>query len=297
MATDAVTPLNLGVTGGALTIKAAAGARPVITNNDGTPPRVEILAGTQITGVWFGGSTDPINKPVNVYKDVTLNGCVFFGYYGALGMGSDGVRQVVTDCRFVNCGNGNLYHDIYVSNSSAGVGEGAQLLNGIHLGGQGYKLHCWHGPANVVLRKNFCHTGHAISALDGTGTISDNIFWGQSVDFEPFNWTSMQSGQITHNLTGNLIGAAGVMPSGTTVDNNSFVSPNQRGGPWGTNQHQYTRSDVATLCGVSADAIDAAITVLLASFGASVAAIQADASIPTNFALLAGVAQTWAAQP
>lgn len=289
VATTAGAPLSMGASGA--TIQAAAGARPIITNNDGAPPAVNVQSGTTLRGLWFGGTKDVDDKPVVVASDCVLDGCTFFGYYEALVEGA-GTRNHYTANRFVNCGTGNLNHSLYISNFNALPGEGARVSDCIFIGGEGYGLHLFHGPTNCDIRRNFFGDCKFCLVLDGSGHVAqDNVIWSSHGGLSVF-LTATAVYEYRHNIKGPGANDIHNESSDQVIDNNAFVDCPTLG----TNPQTWAATNNAAHVGQSQAAIDAAVVAIEASFAASAATIRADSTIESNFALLAGVVTTWAAQ-
>ena len=62
---------------------------------------------------------------------------------------------------------------------------------------------------------------------------------------------------------------------------------------FGTNSHTWTDTDIASNLGYNTATINSAVSDLITRFGNSVATIQADATIETDFAVLKSVVDAW----
>lgn len=301
-----------------VTLQAAEGARPVIVHSDGRPPAVSLWAGCTVSGIWFGGAKQAADRPFQMADNCTVTGNTFFGYYGGIVEGGH-VNNLYQNNRFVNCGTGGLFHDIYISGDSS-----SRIYDNIHIGGQGYKIHLWHSAAHADVQGNFCADGYYEMVLQSTTSQAiDNIFWNHTPPASSWLTVFLQKGTFTHNLFGHETFGTGKWDTqmnggdddlGLTVDSLGLIGDAYEDtttwpgntvtvGPFvgeghvlpapGTNYTHYALTDLPTLLGYSEAQIDAAIAALEESFAASVATIQADATIEGNFAILRACVDAW----
>lgn len=289
-------PLNLGAAGAR--IKAANGARPVITNTDGTPPRVHVVSGTQLSGLWLGGAKDPTEKPVTMGAGCVLEDCVLWGYYGGIVEGS-GKNNTYRRCKFIDCGTGTFYHSVYLSSQGAGtVFDECQFF-----GGRAYHLHLWHDPLNITIRRCFSADAQYCLVFNGNNHLAENnVWWNPAALGYPINMSTGAGRIYRRNFHGPLkVGSmlnghrdwfgSWTFQDGITASANTYMQFAESD----PQAQQVASGEEVALLGQSASAIDAAVAALEAAFAQSVATIHADATIEPAFALLAGVVQTWAA--
>jgi hypothetical protein len=297
-AADAGTPFAVPAS---TTLRAAAGEIPVLTHTDGGIPRLHCNAGATVRGVWFGG-TKGEDRAVTVNAGVTLDGCVFWNYLQCISEGS-GTREVYSGNLFVNCGNGSLQHSIYISNSAASASEGARILGNVFIGGEGYHIHLWHGPANTVIQGNFSAQSVGSLVVDGPGhTVSHNVLWSQQTAIElwPLNLSANAGGTYTSNLHGEDARSdrnprewrTGALRAGLSVSSNTFVG---NCATFGTSAQAITVASLPDILGYSKAEIDTAISDLETAFAQTPTQIQADATITPKWNALQSVAAAWAA--
>ncbi len=294
--TDSIYAVDRLTVPAGVTLQAASGARPIVMRADGRAPTVVIGDHCTVDGIWFGGTLkDDVMTGWNVLDDAVVRSCTFFNYYGVIAEGGH-TRIRYQGNRFVNCGTGSYYHGIYISNSLALPGEGAQIVGNLFLGGEGYQIHLWHNPANTAIRNNFSGDAQWSLVLNGPGHVAErNIIWGSrgtagarlSMFFSPG----------AYRFDGNLIGphcfdGAWANPAGCTATGNAFVAPRK---PFGDKPLAWQEGDVLANLGRSSAEIDAAIAAIEKAFAGTVAEIHADQSIEGNFAVLADVLARWAA--
>jgi hypothetical protein len=315
--------LNLGKDGASIqTIyRAAEGTRPVITSTDDTPPALNIYGKSKVSGLWIGGTRDTSSQTtIMVGDNVEIVNNTFFGYYGGIAEGGH-TGNLYQSNRFVKCGGGGLYHDIYISNANSQ----ARIYDNTHIGGEGYKIHLWHEADNVDVQRNFCAEGYyqfVMQKLDQSAI--DNVFWNHTPPAGSWFTVNIGVGTFTHNLFGHrTFGTSkwdhqmngGENDAGLTVDGLGLIGdrytdtttwegqsvgvgpyngpgPNVLPAP-GTNYTHYAIEDLPALLGYSEAQIDAAVAALIASFSADLATIRADATIEGNFAVLRAVVDAW----
>jgi hypothetical protein len=283
-----------------VTMQPVIGARPVIVHSDGSPPRVHLYAGAVLDGVWLSGVKLGSDRPITLNDGTKIKNCVIHNYYGGIAEGGN-TNHEFTNNRFISCGSGSFYHDMYISNGHA---PGGCLIQGnIHIGGEGYKAHLFNGvnsayPSNVQLLNNFYADGQWSAAAYGTShTIQDNIFWSDTQititlqDESTFDFSHNVIGLHTHRVfyKGN---------PGQSAANNAIVD----GAPSvlfsdeiGTNLSVWQESDIVTNLGKSSAQIDSAIAALETAFGQTVQQIHDDATIEGQFTTLKAVIDTWKA--
>lgn len=282
-----------------ITLTAAGADVPVITHTDGGQPALHINAGATVRGVWFGG-TRGVDRAVTRGHNVTIEDCVFWNYIQCISEGGS-TYGVYDDNLFVNCGEDWLKHSIYISNSAASESEAARIRNNTFIGGAGYHVHLWHGPANTVIEGNFSATSHGTVVTDGPGNVvRNNVWWSQRTGqiVWPLNLSANGAGTYTNNLHGEDARSdktprewrTGTIPAGLSVSDNSFIGNCVA---FGTDPQTVAVNDLPALLGYSKAQVDAAITALEASFAESTATIQADSTIMGNWAILRYVALAW----
>lgn len=289
-----------------VTLQAESGARPVLTSSDDTPPRVDVLMPSIVDGLWFGSATKPTTNDTVIitYSQAQMKNCTFFNYDQCLLTQQTGYNTLVDACRFVNCGYHNKSHDMYITNNKQTGIYGTRVQDCINIGGQGWKYHAYGGiVSDTEILRNFA------GALDGgdvgyygcyvvstgIGTITNNVFWSTTSTSEQLQINSMPSGSVIHNLTGRCLGW---IPNWLNDDiqrsDNSFIDPYRIAWTSGIGTN-YTRADMPTVLGVSADALDAACTAINTSFTTqTIAQILADATIESNFTIIDAARLAWA---
>jgi hypothetical protein len=273
-------------------IRAATGERPIVTRKNGFPPYVFLYDMTRVEGIWFGGVTDSVNTPFTMSSDDEVVGCVFWGYYGGI---NDASRHNLYDSNiFVGCGRGELYHPIYLSGSCDSWERCTTVRRNIFIGGEGWAIHLWHQPSYVRLVNNF--TGKVQHALgsDGNPVIAqDNIFWSQAT--QPM---ILIRGDMT--LTHNLVGGKHTYyeyrdPAAISVvaDRNNFIEPASPGGPFGTHAVRWSEPSSMEYLGVSASALDSAVTELQYLFSQPASTILTDQSFASSIAAIHAAIDVW----
>ena len=270
----------------------APSERPVITNSSGLPPRVVINAGANISGVWFGGTKDTEDSTRSIdFIDGSsvVAGCTFFGYSNGM-VGHVEQENLIKQNRFVNCGLGDLIHDIYVSGPPSNSQCGSTIKENIHLGGAGYKLQLYHEPTWITIHANFYSNSNTgdMAIQQGDDTITNNILWDCNSAYQYWN-----AGSCVFNK--NIIGPSRVAFTDVTTESNSADGNVFCNGQtaFGTNSHTWTDTDIASNLGYNTATINSAVSDLITRFGNSVATIQADATIETDFAVLKSVVDAW----
>lgn len=281
-----------------VTMLPATGARPVIVHSDGEAPAVILGNGCTLSGIWFGGVNGSTDRAFQLGDNCRVISNTFFNWYEVVAEGGH-TRNIYQNNRFVNCGTGSLYHDMYISEGHA---VDACLIQGnIHIGGQGYKSHLFNSvngayPSNVKLLNNFYGDVQWGQAIYGTGhSVTKNIIWSvtgiiATLAGSDFTWSQNVIGLDT---TTRLF----MHPENNqTEDGNCFVSgsvalsyPDYRG----TNPVVWQESDVVANLGNSSTNIDAAIAALESAFTQTVQQIHDDSTIETHFATIKAVIDTW----
>lgn len=276
-----------------ITMQAESGARPLITNAAEKSPNVGTLVNCALNGIWLGGARDTdIDTVMTLGANASLTDCTLFNYTEAVASGNNG--NVISGCRFVNCGFGVYLHDIYLS------GNNGSVEDNIFIGGEGYKLHLYAAPQNMDVLRNFAAPLRTLTknsmfiAHYGSGKIDDNVFWQPVADVgyadgPAVTLGGMSSGDVTHNLfaySGPFTATAGV-----TYDRNASVG-------WthvmGTNKTDYAREDTESVLGITADALDTACKAVSSSFtGTTNVQILADTTIEQNFAIIDAARLAW----
>jgi hypothetical protein len=302
-----------------LTMQPVNGARPIVKKASGYPPSVQVLAGSTCTGIWFGGTRESApNTAVQVGDGATISGCTFFGYYQCISEGGH-VNCLYRNNRFVNCGGDGLWHSIYISGDSH-----ARIYDNLFVGGQGYNIHLWHFEDHIDVQGNFCGGGFFEFVMQKIADQAiDNVFWNHvSADASPLT-VNIGAGTFTHNLFGHKTMGTGKWDqdmngnTGLTVDRLGLIGDayvdtttwpghTYTIGPFvgdghvlpapGTNYTHYAVTDLPALLGYSEAEIDAAVAVLISTFGQTVQQIHDDQSIESNFAILRNVVDAWRLQ-
>ncbi len=304
-----------------VTIQNAEAARPIITGSDGYPPAVSLSEKSTIRGIWLGGTRETApGRVVQVGGNTNILNCTFFGYYGVVAEGpyADNLYQFN---RFVNCGGGGLYHDVYISGDTR-----ARIFDNIFVGGEGYKVHNWHGAANSNTKRNFmAESFYEYVSNDVTQNCEDNVFWNHTPPVQSWLTVNLSKGTFIHNLFGNRTFGTGkwtnqmnggVSDEGLTVDRLGLVGDRyldvtswEGFGIWvgpfngdgavlpapGTNYTHYAVEDVTALLGYSEEQIDGATSALIAKFQQTTQQIHDDTTIEADFAVLSAVLAAWAA--
>jgi hypothetical protein len=283
---DGVYTLDTMTVKSGVTVRPIAGARPVVVHSDGSPPAVEFGAGCSVTGIWFGGTKfpDESGRIISFLTggNATIQDCTFWGYSQGMG-GFVGSSNLITRDRFVNCGYGGLYHDIYCSNSGD-----TEISEGIHIGGAGYKIHLFHDPEGLTIRANLMadSSGSDMAIQQGNDIIANNILWG------PVSVSYWNAGGCTFSK--NIFGPDRAdftdVSVTNTADGNVFCNGQT---PFGTNPQTWDDAAITTNLGKSAAQIDAAISALETAFGGTVQQIHDNATIEAHFATLKSVIDTW----
>lgn len=269
------------------TIQPDTGARPVVVHSDGSPPGVQFGAGCSVSGIWFGGTkfADENGRIISFLEGggANVQGNTFWGYSQGMG-GNVGSGNTIKQNRFVNCGFGGLYHDIYCSNSG-----NTEISEGIHVGGAGYKIHLYHNPEGLTIRSNFmANSSNSDMAIQqGNDTIDHNILWGTVAV------TYWNAGGCTFdkNIFGpDRIAFADVTQSENTADGNVFCNGQTT---FGTNPQTWDTAAIATNLGKTKAQMDTAKSNLVSKFQQTTAQIYADATIEADFAVLKAVIDTW----
>lgn len=278
--------------GGKNIIRAAAGERPIITEQNGYPPYVVVRNQTRVEGIWFGGTVDTANTPFNMSNDDEIVGCVFWGYYGCIGDASK--HNLYENNLFVNCGREPYNHAMYISGLSVSWDSCTTVRRNIFIGGEGYAIHLWHGPTYIKVEHNFvAHVNHCI-ASDGTEVIArDNIFWSNTL--QPMMLLRGKA-ELTHNLIGKnhtYYGYCDPAAESVVVDLNEFINPASPGGPFGTHSASWDETLAPSRVGTSAIRVNNAIDSIETSFSNPDDAILTDSTILRNVTTLLRAVDTW----
>lgn len=269
------------------TIAPAPGARPVIVGSDGYPPAVDAKSGVKVKDLWFLGAKyqNAGARVVNIGNGSTFEGCTFSGYGQCIAEGS-GYNNLYLRNRFVNCGYGTLYHDIYISNASAPVGSTVQ--ENIHVGGQAYKIHLYHDPVDVKIIANFmAGSSHSDLAVQyGSHLVKNNILWGVCA----VSYWNAQSCIFNKNIMGPDRIAFSDPTQGNTVDGNVYCNGQTA---YGTNPQTWNTAAIQTNLGYTKAQIDTAVSNLITKFQQTPQQIHDDLTIESDFAVLRGVIDAW----
>lgn len=287
-------PLQLGVSGA--TVRAADGARPILTDADGNPPALHVTAGATVRGLWFGGArpeSDTGARTITVGVSSIIEDCTLFGYINGIQIG-EGVGSIIRRNRLVRCGLDPYHHPIYVATDNTDAAAGVLVERNIVIGGQGYALHLYHQPGYSIAQDNFiaeCTSALALQGDEG-GPVSglSNIIWSAS-------GTPLYYNVTLGNCDGNLwrVTPGQAAPTETkTFDSNIFTGDAI---PTGTNPISWDEQDIVTNLGATSAAIDSAVSALIAAFDdATAETIHEDATVETHFAALAAVLTSWAGE-
>lgn len=270
------------------TLKAAAGAKPIITRTDGYAPTVVVNSGATLEGCWIGGAKAAApatpNQHVHVKPDCVVRYNTFFGFWECLG--SDFTRVHIYRNRFIECGSGVHYHSLYYTNHDITQAEDEPLIEeNIFIGGEGYAIHFWHDPTYGKVRGNFLGDVLCGMVIDGdNGTFQKNIVWSSTGIAVLAGTGSNQT--ITDTLIGSLTGSVT-----SAVTNSYFMSPKEL---TGTNPTQWTRLDLSTNLGVTTDQIREAIDGIRAVVVSSIADLRTKQAIAdAHFATLQSLISAW----
>lgn len=283
---------------------AAAGALPIITNTDDTPPVLTIKDYTRLDGLWMGGTR--VETPTGIFMGnspishwVQIVNCTIFNYADGLEVGS-AEYHLIQGNRFVNCGQGAFYHCIYASGNET---PGTEPQHGIIdnnlfvAGGGGYAVHCFANNKSMVVSRNgiFGPGNWGIAYYGKSGLITNNFTWrgnhGHSVSpCVPtnigINITVENPNVITQN---NIIGpCAGSFLHGdlSLMTTNASIDGAIYGCPDCVNTIALSSADSTANFGLSTTAIDNTVAAIYASFSQDLNTILNDTTIETNFAIL-----------
>jgi hypothetical protein len=285
-------------------IRAATGARPVITRTDDKPPAVEMAANSRLYNIWLGGLRDEeISTELHPGNNSVIEDCVFCNYVEAIG---EGAAAGVTYRRnkFIGCGSGELSHSLYINNA---VDHTASVLENIFIGGEAYHVHIWHNATNTPVRNNFSSGADFCVVPQGANHIVEgNIFWKPSSPGYPVNLSTGTDRTYTNNYHGPIasgslrnghldwFGAA--IPGDVTASGNHYYTNTLEPGYDPNSPTTTNDGDEGTLLGKSTAQIDAAISALETAFAGTVQQIHDSATIETHFATLKAVIDTWKLQ-
>lgn len=268
------------------TIQADTGARPVITGTDGYPPSLSVGINHKIKNIWLGGNKfpDENSRVCQIGNGSTVEGCTFWGYSNGFIEGGTAHHNLYYKNRFVNCGFGTLYHDIYIATGTACFD---QVIENIHIGGEGYKIHLYHELTNVTVHANFMSnsTCSDLAVQQGDDIISNNILWG-NVAYSYWNASNCL-------VNKNIIGADRI-PFSISAENNTNGNVFCNGqDTFGANPAVWDSSAIAANLGYTKAQIDTAISNLITKFAQTTAQVYVDATVEADFAVLRGVINNW----
>lgn len=287
-----VTPsYHVNIPAGA-TLKAADGARPVITLTDGYAPKIQIGAGATLEGVWIGGAKSPNGtnpgQYVHTASDAVIQHNTFFGYWECLA--SDFTRNHVYRNRFIHCGSGVYYHAIYYSGGIALLADEPIFEENLFIGGEGYGLHFWHDPLGGHAKGNFFGDVRYGAVIDGdSGRFERNIIW------RSFGTPAFLSGTgANQTATRFLIGPSNGDVSSAVTDS-VFM---QGKTPVGTGAVQWTDDDLSSELSITSGEINAAIAGIKEAFTTSIADMRTkQASVEAHYATLQSLIDAWVVFP
>ena len=259
--------------------------RAIITGSDGYPPQINLNEKSVLSGIWFGGTKYPseVGNFLNILDlNATITECTFWGYSDCIA-GNVGKNSVISKNRFVNCGYGGLYHDIYCSGGTAGT-----ISEGIHVGGSGYKIQLFHSPVGITIHANFMagSLNGDMAIQEGYDVITNNILWGPSVQY----WNAGNC-QFDKNIFGvDRQAFYDVTLEGNIADGNVFCNGQTT---FGTNPQTWNTAAITANLGHTKAEIDTAISNLISKFGQTTQQIHDDATIETDFTVLRDVINAW----
>ena len=280
--------LNLGI---GTKVTNYDGGFVLVTNADGYPPDIELATGAVMSGLWCGGVKVPaedFGRFVDMPTGSTVKNCTFWGYADCIHPKPD---VTITRNRFVNCGWGVYSHDIYVS---SGIMETTKIIENIHLGGEGYKIHLYHEPEGITVHANFM-AASAVSDLavqEGHDTVTNNILWGPVA---ASYWNAHEC-QFNRNIFGVDRAAFADVTSeegqSNPADGNVFCNGQT---PFGTNAQVWDADDIAANLGHTKGEIDAAIASLVTAFTTLAPAdlYTFHAGVDADFAVIETVIDAW----
>lgn len=275
-----------------VTLKAAVGARPIITRISGYAPRVRVGTNSVLDGLWIGGARsedDSVPALCHVPQDGLVQNCTFFGFYELFGSGM--YRTTLQNNRIVNCGTGTLYHPIYYSNPSALPGEGLNVIDNIFVGNNGYCIHCYNtttNPHSLVATGNFMGGVLGAMAVKGDGHVIDkNLVWTSSGIAilrlaGSFSITKTFVGQATGSVTDGLV-------PGQTLDNNTFVDRATAG----TNPVSWNNANVFAVFNANLTEINLIVSAIQRTFWQNVNDLAIDADIEGYFSQIQNLISIW----
>ena len=290
----AFAPAGSGPTG--LTVfKAAPGSRVIITSPADTPPNIYTSDYMRLDGLWFGGSRQTSDltgiytgrNPISHW--VQIVNCTIWGYYGAVKSGSQeyGLYQ---GNRFVRTGGGTLFHALYISSNEPFPGPPGTATqhnivdnNCFVAGGGGYAIHCYHNNRTNIITRNAVFQHRMGIVHDGSDAlIANNLVWNIA---EEAMWVTAKNSIVINNIFGDNAFFFN-FASGDTVSKNAFEPDHPSRG---LNVISLLPGQEQAQIGLSAAAINNAISSLDTAFSQSVDAILVDSTIERNFATLRNI--------
>jgi len=280
---------------GMTVFKAAPGARVIITSPANTPPNIYTSDYMRLDGLWFGG-TRQTSDLTGIYTGrnpishwIQIVNCTIWGYYGAVKSGSQeyGLYQ---GNRFVRNGGGTLFHDLYISSNEPFPGPPGTATqhnivdNNIFVaGGGGYAVHFYHNNHTNIITRNSVFQHRMGIVHDGSDAlIANNLLWNTA---EEAMWVSAKNSVVINNTFGDNAFFFD-FAAGDTVNKNAFEPDH----PFrGINVIPLMLGQEEAQIGVSARAINNAISSLDTAFSQSVEAILVDSTIEPNFATLTNI--------
>jgi hypothetical protein len=274
---------------GTCTVTGPSSGKAIITASDGYPPSINIGSGVIVNNIWFGGTkfADSGSRFVSLYDYASMTNCTLWGYGQCTGGGGTKYRTYSKN-RFVNCGYGTLYHDIYIS--AANVNTHDNISEGIHVGGAGYKIQCYHSPYGVTVHANFMGGSTHDLAIQGSGgdTITNNILWeSTSTYWNASNCTFNKNIMGLNRFAFSDVTTAGI---GNTATGNVFCNGQTT---FGSSPQVWNGAAVLANLGESQASVDTAVSNLETKFANNAATVYADATIETDFAVLRTVVDSW----
>lgn len=207
--TDSETTFGTGTSEQRVTIKAASGARVVITGHDGGPPNLLFWDYTTIENIWFAGGYDINTIGCEMGHNVIISGCLFAGYTQAISEGA-GYENTISNCVFLHCGKWSLDHAIYIAgdDSPSGQYHGSVVENSLFIACPSYAISLYHKPTHCIVQFNFLAGCTACVCDDGFDhQLIGNILWSNTSS------TSILPFGIRGVISNNIFGAGCPIPS------------------------------------------------------------------------------------
>jgi hypothetical protein len=269
---------------------------PIIKTNGVHPPRIYVGVNTRIKDLWFGcDKKQETNKEwLHVGGGSTVESCTFFNYTEIVGEGVP--RNFYRGNRFVNYGKsilGASLHGIYITTQPSG----SIVERNIFINGDGYGVHLWHAPTNVITRNNLFADVSRAHVMQGSGHLTEkNVYWSTPTPNGRIIYYPRNSTFICRDDFFNAGLDADIAPDlepGAIIDGNYYV---ESATAHGTNPHTVLVEEIPAMLGKTSDEIDSAVQRIETAFSGTVEDVYSQAaSIDRDFAVLSGVLETWGA--